>query len=86
MAGSTTIDGDANEQLRNLSRILRHPEYNMPKEFLNDIAILYWKEPLTVGEFVHPVTSPPRGTVPEYTKLVNVTGWGFTKKVLIPLF
>lgn len=80
LAGATTLHhtGDPGQQIRPLSRALRHPANHELHRY--DIAILYWKEPLTFGEFVQPIALPPQGTVPDYTKLVTMSGWGYTSK------
>lgn len=80
MAGSTSIDGDENLQLRRLSRYLRHPNFDRPRAFQNNIAVLYWDEPFIFDDFVQPIALPPQGTVPDYTKSANVSGWGATRE------
>lgn len=74
MAGSTTLVGDANQQLRTLSRYLKHPEFNELKR-QNDIAIVHWEEPLIFGYFVQPIAL----TLREYAGLGDVSGWGWTR-------
>lgn len=76
MAGSTTREGDGNQQLRTLYRFLMHPKYSKPRKLQNDNALLYWEEPLTFGKFVRPIALPPQGAVLEHNKPCNVSGWG----------
>lgn len=74
MAGSTLRLGDTNQQLRTLNRVLRHPEFNF--RLNNDVAILYWAQPLTFGATVRAVALPSQGSPAPYGQTANVTGWG----------
>lgn len=80
MAGSTTLVGDANQQLRPLSQYYTHPGYNRPMPHQNDLAILFWEEPLTFGDYVRPVNLAAPGANPDFTKPCNVSGWGATRE------
>lgn len=63
MAGSTLRLGDANQQLRNVYRLLRHPLYGEPNPLSHDVALIYWEQPLTFGPTVRAIRLPPQGRV-----------------------
>lgn len=75
VAGSTSRSGDANTQLRPLTRFFPHPRYKFPFRF-NDIAILFWKEPLTFGLTVQPIQLPQQNASVPYGEIAIVTGFG----------
>lgn len=77
MAGSTRRRGDADAQFRKLSRFLSHPKYN-PKRGTNDIGLLFWEEPLTLGETVRAIALPPQSSPVPRGVNCTVTGWGRT--------
>lgn len=77
MAGSTLRFGDANQQVRTLNRTLRHPDYSNGRNAINDVAILYWEQPLEFGANVQAIALPPQSSPAPYGKTVNVTGWGY---------
>lgn len=74
MAGSTLRLGEPSQQARTLNRVLRHPQFNF--NLNNDVAILYWAQPLTFVATVGPVTLPPQDSPAPYGQNANVTGWG----------
>lgn len=47
---------------------------------VNDVALLYWEEPLSLGVTVQPIAIPPQDTPVPYEENSNVTGWGLTKE------
>lgn len=75
MAGSTLRVGDANQQLRTMNRVLSHPRYSEAGIF-NDIGILYWEQPLTLGVTVRAIRLARQNSPPPYGRNCNVTGWG----------
>lgn len=79
MAGSTSVRGDDNEQIRQLTRFIRHPLYNRHRSN-NDVALLYWEEPLILGATVRAITLPLQDSPVPYGENCNVTGWGRTRE------
>jgi trypsin len=79
MAGSTLRLGDATQQLRTLSRFVRHQQYN-PQRITNDIGLLFWEQPLTLGATVRAIRLPRQAASVPYGQNVNVTGWGLTRE------
>lgn len=77
MAGSTSRRGDVDKQLRKLNRFLVYPRYNQPKRLQNNLAILFWTEPLILGATVRPVALPGQGITFPNGLLGNITGWGY---------
>lgn len=75
MAGSTLRAGDANAQYRVLLRYLHHPRYNMPYRS-NDIAILFWTQPLTFGPTVRPIQLPQHNASVPYGQNATIAGFG----------
>lgn len=76
MAGSTLRLGDANQQVRTLTRMLRHPRYASPMKYSNDIMLLYWAQPLTFGANVRAIRLVAQGSPVPYGRDCNVTGYG----------
>lgn len=78
-AGSTMRRGDkdANVQMRTLSRIERHSQYNRPSRFVNNIAILFWIKPLTFGANVQPIRLPTANATVPYGQNSIAPGWGY---------
>lgn len=76
MAGSTLRLGDGNQQIRPLNRTLRHPDYSGTTNAINDVALLYWEQPLKFGANVQAIALPPQSSPAPYGKNANVTGWG----------
>lgn len=76
MAGSTLRRGDVNQQLRSLSRFLQHPQYHLPELHANDIALVYWVQPLTFGATVRAIRLPAQNSPVPYGRNANVTGYG----------
>lgn len=77
MVGSTVRTGDANQQLRTLSRYIIHPEY-VASRTINDIAVLHFVQPLTFGANVRPIRLPRQNATVPYGRSATVTGWGLT--------
>lgn len=78
-AGSTTVSGDDNTQRRVLSGFVKHPAYDEEKH-LNNIAILFWEQPLTIGANVRPIRLPAANAAVPYGQKATTTGWGRTYK------
>lgn len=78
MAGSAMRRGDANAQIRTISRLIIHAQYNDDTS-QNDIAVLHFVAPLTFGPTVQAVRLPRPNTLVPYGRLANVTGWGLTR-------
>lgn len=79
MAGSTLRLGDDNRQLRSLSLFLRHAQYN-PTRRTNDIALLFWQQPLTFGVTARAVPLPRENATVPYGEMCNVSGWGISRE------
>lgn len=63
--------------LRTISKITRHPEYN-PLNVLNDVAILTLSSPLTFSKSMAPICLP-EGTSNTFAgDTATVIGWGLT--------
>lgn len=75
LAGSTLVDGDGSEQFRNLTRFLQHPKF-VWKTRTNDIALLFWKQPLIFDAKVRPISLPPQNNHVPYGRNGIVVGWG----------
>ncbi|KAL2820292.1 trypsin-like serine protease [Aspergillus granulosus] len=67
--------------LLNVSNITKHPLFNQPVVFENDIAILTLAENLTYGDSVQPLSLPTLGIpgFPNADAEVFVSGWGNTQ-------
>lgn len=76
MAGSAPRRGDANSQRRPLSRFLRHQRYGTPLRKQNDIALIFWRAPVTFGLNVRPIQLPAANAALPYGQMASVTGWG----------
>lgn len=63
------------EQIRPIDTILLHPSYK-DSGFLNDLAILRTKTPLTLTSYVRPICLPPPDSSPPHASLCTVVGWG----------
>lgn len=79
MAGSTLRGGDANAQMRTLSRFIIHPLFR-PNQFPNDIAVLHFEKALTFGANVRAIALPPHDSPVPYGRNCTVTGWGRTSE------
>lgn len=78
MAGSSAYESDGPHQIRTLSRFLQHPQY-ITQFLSNDIAVLYWKRPLTFSATVRAIPIPTQDAAVPYGRNCNVTGWGRTR-------
>ncbi|KAL2810617.1 trypsin-like serine protease [Aspergillus granulosus] len=71
--------------LVNVSNITKHPLFNQPIVFENDIAIMTLAENLTFGDSIQPLSLPayaPAGGLPRFPNAgeeVFISGWGDTK-------
>ncbi|KAL4905934.1 trypsin-like cysteine/serine peptidase domain-containing protein [Aspergillus multicolor] len=65
--------------LLNVSSVTKHPAYNQPVVYENDIAVLTLAENLTFGEAVQPVNLPAQAPFPSAGEHVFISGWGDTK-------
>ncbi|CAF1129781.1 unnamed protein product [Rotaria sordida] len=69
-------------QIRNVSKVIEHPEYDPPPKFINDIALIRLSSPinLTPSDSSVGITClPPQSTdlnYPEVGKRLAVIGWG----------
>ena len=70
------IEGE--EELRNVSSMLMHEEYNPNAHWVNDIAILALEEPLNFTNSIQPICLTHKPAVPG--EQTYVMGWGDTKE------
>lgn len=75
MAGSTLRTGDANAQIRILSRFMRHPQFN-PNRISNDVGLVFWEQPLIFGATVRAIALPQQSEAVPYGENCTVSGWG----------
>lgn len=75
LAGSTTRTGDENQQLKQVSRLVRHPGYNS-SPIDHDIAIVFVATEFEFNKFVQAIKLPEFGVIPEEGAIVTVSGWG----------
>lgn len=75
LAGSTTQSGDANAQIRILSKVLAHPLGDLI-ELHHDISIIYWTQPLTFGTTVRSIALPAANAKVPYGQKATASGWG----------
>lgn len=78
MAGSAEIPENMIENTRTLTKILWHPGFGKPKDKVpvKDIAILFWRRPLTLGPKIQPIALPRDGYSPDLYQKCNITGFG----------
>jgi trypsin len=79
MAGSTLRLGDANAQIRPVSRFLRHQQYN-PSRISNDVGLVHFEQALVFGSSVFSVAIPAHNSAVPYGVNCNVTGWGVIRE------
>lgn len=79
LAGTSVHSGNPNEQIRTLNRLLRHPQYDVNSR-RNDVALLFWQQPLTLGANVRAIALPQQGAPVQYGQNCNVTGWGISRE------
>jgi len=61
--------------------VIGHPDYNRPKRYQNDIAIIKLKQEVAINDFVEPICLPFSNQFnkePSPPLLVDVAGWGAT--------
>jgi trypsin len=69
-------------QIRNIDKIIMHPEYEIPPRYVNDIALLHLESPVSLTEpsnHVGLACLPPKGAGLEYPTAntsLAVIGWG----------
>lgn len=61
-----------------VSRIRQHPHFQKDT-FMNDIAVLRLKRPVTFNEYIRPVCLPNRTEETYFAKTAIATGWGTQK-------
>ncbi|KAK8756989.1 hypothetical protein V5799_000309 [Amblyomma americanum] len=61
-----------------VSRIRQHPDFQKDT-FMNDIAVLRLKRPVTFNEYIRPVCLPERPEETYFGKTAVATGWGTQK-------
>lgn len=78
LAGSTTRSGDANAQIRSLYRFVVHEKWNPNlSDNDNDITILFWQKPLTLGARVRPIRLPVANAAVPEGESTTTSGWGY---------
>lgn len=81
-AGSTyrldEDDTEGNAQIRVISRFFQHPQYD-DTTIQNDVAVLYFEEPLIFGASVQPIALPEVNYQVPIGVMATTTGWGITK-------
>lgn len=75
LAGSSVRSGDSNALIRELDRVLRHPDYDEDFHF-NKIALLYWEQPLQFGATIRAIKLPNQFNLFPYGRNGTITGWG----------
>lgn len=73
LAGSTTHTGDGHAQLRDVERLVIHPEYNSGAT-KNDIAIIFVENEFNANSFVQPISLPEYESIPNDGTAVVVSG------------
>ncbi|XP_032874735.1 transmembrane protease serine 9-like [Amblyraja radiata] len=61
---------------RSIRRIMTHPNYSIPRNFNNDIAVLELSSPLIFNDFIQPICLPPSSKVFPPGERCTITGWG----------
>lgn len=80
--GSTSRD--RNGQLVKVSHVIQHPNFN-PNTFDYDFSLLRFASLISFGGSVQPVKLPKEGEVLRSGVLCNVSGWGLTEDMDVPL-
>lgn len=75
LAGSTNRTGDEQQQLREVARLVKHPDFSI-KQILNDIGVVFVVADFYFNNLVQPIKLPQPGVVPEKGNNVAVSGWG----------
>jgi len=65
------------QQIRRVSRIIRHYRYNPRRNFESDIALIQVTPNLVLNSYVRPVCLP--SSYPPTYRSVTLTGWGATQ-------
>lgn len=73
----TTLNNVTDGQARQLSRIMKHELLDDPY-LSNNIAILFWEEPLTLGANVQAIRLPAANAPVPYGQNATFTGYGDT--------
>lgn len=68
---------DPQRQIRNLSRYLIHERFDANNYGINDIAVLFWKKPLTFGANVRAIRIPASNAPLPYGQSATLTGYGY---------
>ena len=76
MGEHDTTDSEAD--IRTISAITDHPDYDRNNNFANDFSILTLAEPLTFSSVVAPVCLPSLVSSLYTGEVATVTGWGAT--------
>ncbi|KAF6213706.1 hypothetical protein GE061_011428 [Apolygus lucorum] len=63
------------EQLRTISQIILHPEYQ-DQGFINDISLLKMSKPIALTTYVRPICLPSPSREPRDGAMCTVVGWG----------
>jgi secreted trypsin-like serine protease len=74
-------DNEPGEQIRTVSQIIMHPQYNQPKQMAHDMSLLRLSSPITYTDHIQPVCLPSNidDVLVGNVNLI-VTGWGATSE------
>lgn len=78
VAGSTTLAGDTNKQIRVAIRLIKHPDHKpvWPVQTNYDIAIVTVAGYFEFNQYVQAIKLPEAGVIPEQGVSVTLSGWG----------
>lgn len=78
VAGSTTLAGDANRQIKIATRLVKHPSHIpvWPVQSNYDIAIVTVAGSFEFNQYVQAIKLPEVGVIPEEGASVTLSGWG----------
>lgn len=86
LAGSTSRLGDENQQLKKVSKIVKHPirviDFMVP---IDDIGIIFIDGQFEFNRFVQPIKLPEKGSFTPIGAIGTLSGWGRTRFGLIEL-
>ncbi|RMX59825.1 hypothetical protein pdam_00007343 [Pocillopora damicornis] len=70
---------DGTEQVRNASKVIKHPKYNYPSLINNDIALIKLDHPVLLNSHVNTICLPKRDVAVSLNSTCYITGWGKVK-------
>lgn len=62
-----------------ITKIIQHPDFNVPSYLNNDIAVIILQEKLKFSSTIGSIPIPVQDEVLRPNSMVSITGWGLTK-------